>query len=129
VEAVGEGPEVLASVLAEVEGLIAAADHRLEVAQHGVDLCELPQFTGLSPTYDDVRVRAIGIDDAGKAPQAIAAHVTPRGQVLPRPLRNSFALEGRQRTELDSQRTAVIAQGHRSHDGHLVRRAAATDAS
>src|SRR5690606_6883674 len=72
VEAVGEGPEVLASVLAEVERLVAAADHRLEVAQHGVDPCELRQLAGLSPTHDDVGVRTIGIDDAGKAPQAIA---------------------------------------------------------
>jgi hypothetical protein len=37
IEPVGEGTEVALSVLAEVEGLVGAIDHVLEIAQHRVD--------------------------------------------------------------------------------------------
>jgi hypothetical protein len=47
VEAVGEGAEVLAGVLCELEGFVGAVDHRLEVAQHRVDPSELRQIAGL----------------------------------------------------------------------------------
>jgi hypothetical protein len=48
VEAIGEGAEVLASVLAEAKRLVAAADHRLDVAQRRVDPGELRQLAPLA---------------------------------------------------------------------------------
>ena len=44
VETVGESAEVLVGVLCELEGLMGAVDHRLEVAKHRVDLARLCHF-------------------------------------------------------------------------------------
>lgn len=47
VESVGERAEVSIGVLGVPESLVGSRQHRLEVAQHGVDPLELRQICGL----------------------------------------------------------------------------------
>ena len=51
VEAVGEGTEVLASVLCESEGFVGTTDQGLEVAQDRVDPGELRHFARQALTH------------------------------------------------------------------------------
>ena len=95
VEAVGEGAEIAAGVFAELERLVRAGDRGLQVAQDGVDPVELGQFARLALADDDVGVGASGIDDAGKATQAVAHDVGARCQVRACPVGNG--LEGETR--------------------------------
>ena len=127
VEAVAEGAEVLAGVLAELEGLMRPVDHRFEVTEHRVDPLELRQLTRLAITDDHVRVGATGIDDTGKAVQAIAAHVAARQQVSARPVGDGLRSESAELIDLDEQRATIFAGGHRGHDGHLVGRPTSTN--
>ncbi len=52
VESVSEVAEVAISVLGVAEGLVSARQHRLEVAQDGVDPFELRQVPGFALTDD-----------------------------------------------------------------------------
>ena len=76
VEPIREGTQVMGGVLGELEGLVRAVDQGLEVAQHGIDPSELGQVARLARAHNDVGVSAARVNDAGKAVQSIAAHVT-----------------------------------------------------
>ena len=81
VEPIGERAEVVAGVLVELERLVAPANHRLEVAQDGVDPGELRKVAGLALADDDVRVGAACVNDTGEAVQAVAADVAAWQQI------------------------------------------------
>src|SRR5450631_1908247 len=74
VEAVGECTKVAVGVLAVLEGFVGARQHRLEVAQHGVDPLELRQIPGLALADDDHRVSAPGINHRGETSKAVAEY-------------------------------------------------------
>jgi hypothetical protein len=64
VNPIGKGAEVVAGVLAEIERLVRAIDHRLKVAQDRVDPLQLRQLERLALANNDVGVGAICVDDA-----------------------------------------------------------------
>ena len=124
VETVGESAEVLAGVLAELEGLVGAVDHRLEVAKHSVDPAELRQLAGLALAHHDVRVCAAGVDHTGKTGQAVAANIAAWGQVHPRPGRDGLAGEAGQATQFDPHRMPRIVGRDGCNYRHFVVRSA-----
>lgn len=128
IESVAEGAEVVAGVFGELEGLVGPADHGLEVAQNGVDPGEQRQVTRLAIGHDDVGVRAAGGDDAGKAVQAIAAHIASRRQMHTSPVGDGLGGEAWECAELDAQGMAGVAGGDGGHEGHLVGRAPTANA-
>jgi hypothetical protein len=117
VEAVAEGTEVLTGVLVELEGLVGAAEHGFEIAQHRVDPSELRHIARLTAADDHVRVSAPGIDDAGKAGQPVTAHITAWKQVSASPVADRAGAEGRNLVDLDEQRVAFVACGDGRHEG------------
>ncbi len=128
IEAIAEGAQVLGRVLGELEGLVSAVDHCLEVAQHGVDPGELGQLARLAVGHHDVGVGAAGVDHAREAAQAVTAYIAARHQVHARPVSDGLGCEPGNRTDLGLHRMPSIVGGYRCHDGHLVGRAAATHA-
>ena len=124
VEPVGERAEVVAGVLVELERLVAPANHRLEVAQDGVDPRELRKVAGLTLTDDDVRVGAACVNDTGEAVQAVAANVAAWQQIGLGPVGDGLPGKAAYRSELDSHGAIGVAGGYRSDDGHLVGRPA-----
>jgi hypothetical protein len=65
VESVGEGAEVLASVLAVPEGLVGSGDHGLEVAQHRVGHLNCGRSRGLRrPTTSTVWMQPASVTAA-----------------------------------------------------------------
>lgn len=128
VEPVGERAEVVAGVLVELERLVAPANHRLEVAQDGVDPRELRKVAGLALTDDDVRVGAACVNDTGEAVQAVAADVAARQQIGLGPVGDSLAGKAADRGELDPNVVTGIVGGYRSDGGHFVGRATPTHA-
>ena len=89
IEAVGGGAEVVVGVLAELERLLAPANHGLEVAQDGVDPGELRRVARLALANDDKRMRATCVDDTGKATPAVAASIAARAVKPIRPAHRS----------------------------------------
>ena len=81
VEAVGEGAKIAAGVLAELEGLVRAADCGLQIAQDGVDPVELGHVARLALTDNDVGVGTAGVDHTGKAVQAVTEDIGAGRQV------------------------------------------------
>jgi hypothetical protein len=128
IEAVGECTKVLAGVLAELEGLMGAIDHGLEVAQDNVDPFELRDVTWKALPNHDVRVGAPRIDHSGKARQAVAAYIATGLQIGPSPLGYCLTGKGRDLIELDPQRVPILAGLHGRNERDLVGRAATPDA-
>ncbi len=118
VEPIGEGSEVVSGVLAEVERLVRAVDHGLQVAQDRVDPPELRQLAGLAVAHDHEGVRAVRVDDAGKAGQPVAEDIAAGQQVAPGPLGNGLAGERRDGRDLDPQRMTIGIARHCGDDGH-----------
>ena len=100
VEPVAESAEVLAGVLAELEGFVCSADHGFEVAQHRVDPLELRQVARLASTDGHEGMGAARVDDAGKAAQTVAAHIATGHQMLACPVGDGIRREARYWTEL-----------------------------
>ena len=124
VEPIAEGAEVLAGVLAELEGLVGAAAYGLEVTQPAADPYELRHFAWLTFAHHNVGMREARVDYPGKASQAVAARIASRGQIRARPRSDCLKGEARDPAQLDGHRMALVIGGHRLHDGHVVGRAA-----
>jgi hypothetical protein len=100
VEAVGEGCEVGLGVLAELQRLVGAGQHGLEVALHRVDPLERGQVTRLERPHYLGRVDATGL-----------------------------GCECADQIELHAHRLAGGVERHRRHERHLVLRASARPSS
>ena len=72
VESVGECAKVVVGVLAISERLVSAGEHRLVVAQDGVDPLELRQMPQLALADDFHAMRAAGVSYRPEACQAVA---------------------------------------------------------
>ena len=107
VEPIAESAEVLAGVLAELEGFVCSADHGLEVAQHRVDPLELRQVARLASTDGHEGMGAARVDDAGKAAQTVAAHIATGHQMHACPVGDGLGCEARYWTELDAYGVAA----------------------
>ena len=88
VEAIGEGGQVVFSVLAVVQRMEGPGQGRLQIAQHRVDPLELGQVARLEGTHHGGHVRATGVDHRSKATQAIAGHHRARHQAGLGPVAN-----------------------------------------
>lgn len=118
IEPVGEGAEVVAGALGELERIAAAADGRLQVAQDGVDPGELRHVARLG-IADDERVSAARVGDSDKAAQAVAVHVAAWRQIGACPVGDDLAGEDHQRQELDAHGVAAVVGGDGCDDRHL----------
>lgn len=123
VEPVSEGTKVVVGIHAELEGLVGAVTHRLEVVQDAVDSGARQQLVGLALGHYDIEVSSAGIDDAGKESQSVVAHVGSALKAQFRPDRNVIAAEAGHGRDLQLKRMANTIGLYGRHDGHLVGRA------
>ena len=85
VEAISEGVEVVARVLAVLQRMECARQRRLQVAQHRVDPLELGQIARLEATRHQRHVHTLRVSHCRKAAQAIAGRDGYWCQVGPGP--------------------------------------------
>ena len=126
VEAVAECAEVLVSVLAELEGLLGAADDGFEVGQDGVDPSELRQITWFAPAHDDEGMGAARID-AGQAVQVVAAHIAAWNEIQARLVGDGLGCEAGDRAEFDAHRMTGVVGGNGRDDWNFVGRVSPAD--
>lgn len=122
VETVGESGQIALAVLAELQRVVSAGQHGLEVAEHRVDPLELGQVARLEATNDSRHVDAPRLGDGGEAPQAIARDDRPAQAGLG-PVSDRLRREAPDQIELGVDRLTRIVQGHRRHEWDLVLRA------
>ena len=127
VEAIREGAEVLAGVLAELQGPVGFVHQIFEVLADGADLLERRHLTGQAPTNNAVRVGAADVDYACEAFQAITAHVAAGQQIVTRLGDDGLPGEASNLSELDLHRMALLIGRDRRDDGNLVGPAATAD--
>ncbi len=122
VESICKRTEVAMSVLAELECLVRAGDHRLDVAEDSVDPGELREISRLAVTDDHPGVCAVRIDNSCEARQSVAEYVAAGLQIGLGPCRDRLAAKRGDGVELDAQGMAFFAQRHGRYEGNLVRR-------
>jgi hypothetical protein len=119
-EPIGKGSAVLGGVVDEVEGLVPTAGRSREVTQNRVDAAKREQLARLTLAHDDVGVRTVRIDAAGKSIQPIAEHARAKHQVRSRPVGHGLEREARQRRHLRAHKAALGDSVDRHRCGYVI---------
>ncbi len=120
IEAVFEFGEIALCVFWP-EGVIAAAQGRLQVAEHGIDPVELRLLhRGAAAPADHDPMPASGTGDAVEALQPVGNHLAAGRQVLAGPVGNVRLPETLDHVQLDALGVAFFAGLHRGYERGLA---------
>ena len=122
IESVGEGGQVVGSVLAVLQRVVSAGQRGLEVAQHCVDPEELRHISRLAVTDDHRLVGAACCGDGCETTQTVADDCAAWGQGRLGPLGNGIGREAANQVEFQESGPVLVVQRHGGHERDLVLR-------
>lgn len=117
VASVGEGGEVVPSILAVLQRVVGAGQRGLQIAEYRVHPQELRQVARLALAVDNRLVFVDGGGYGGEAAHAVAGdHAAWRQGCLGSPAADSLGSKAADHAELQESGPVLVAQRHCSHE-------------